>query len=143
MNKNLFIRFGFVLIIGFVCLPVFVPVSIAQTSKRIMIPLIIKSFPQPTATPVPTSTPIVIVAPTATLVPTSTPTAVPTATPQPNTSVCPCSSNSRNCSDFSTQSAAQACHDSCMQSVGRDIHKLDRDNDGVVCESLPLRIIWK
>lgn len=39
-----------------------------------------------------------------------------------------------NCSDFATQGEAQAVYEQC----GRvDAFGLDRDNDGLVCESLP------
>lgn len=51
--------------------------------------------------------------------------------------VCDCSGNLYNCKDFRTHADAQACHDYCMDQVGRDIHKLDGDNDGEACESLP------
>ena len=50
---------------------------------------------------------------------------------------CDCSGNLYNCSDFKTQRQAQACYDQCRGLKGRDIHKLDRDGDGTVCESLP------
>lgn len=51
--------------------------------------------------------------------------------------VCVCSADVYNCSDFGTQGAAQACFDYC-RSIGRgDVHGLDRDDDGRVCESLP------
>jgi micrococcal nuclease len=46
-----------------------------------------------------------------------------------------CSSNTYNCSDFSTQAEAQSVLESCGMEI--DIHKLDRDGDGVACESLP------
>lgn len=49
---------------------------------------------------------------------------------------CSCSGNRYNCSDFKTHRQAQACHDRCMRVKGRDIHKLDRDRDGRVCEGL-------
>ncbi len=38
-----------------------------------------------------------------------------------------------NCSDFKTQEEAQAVYDKC----DTDINGLDRDKDGIVCESLP------
>ena len=44
-----------------------------------------------------------------------------------------CDRNAYNCADFSTQAEAQAVLDAC----GSDIHRLDRDNDGKACESLP------
>lgn len=51
--------------------------------------------------------------------------------------VCDCSDNRYDCTDFGTQVDAQACYDYC-QSLGRgDIHHLDGDGDGVVCEDLP------
>ncbi len=48
-----------------------------------------------------------------------------------------CAANRHNCSDFETQSAAQACYEFCLDEIGEDIHKLDGGGDGVVCESLP------
>src|SRR3989339_635810 len=47
-----------------------------------------------------------------------------------------CSYNAYNCSNFSTQNEAQAAFEACG-GVNNDIHGLDRDKDGVVCESLP------
>ena len=79
-----------------------------------------------TAVPAPvvaTSTPAPVVQPTE---------GMPEAEP-----VCDCSGNAYNCSDFSTHAQAQACYDYC-KSLGRgDVHGLDRDSDGVACESLP------
>jgi len=52
--------------------------------------------------------------------------------------ICECSTNKYNCSDFSTHSEAQACHDYCISQGKGDIHKIDgNDNDGLACESLP------
>lgn len=48
-----------------------------------------------------------------------------------------CSADTYNCSDFDTQTEAQACFDFCMEQVGSDIHGLDSDNNGVACEALP------
>lgn len=60
-----------------------------------------------------------------------------------------CSSNNLNCSDFKTQSEAQEKYDFCGEKIAADnkttkenirnidIYGLDRDKDGVVCESLP------
>jgi micrococcal nuclease len=63
---------------------------------------------------------------------------MPSSPIPPSSPVCDCSGNIYNCSDFSTQAEAQACYEYC-KSLGRgDIHDLDgRDNDGIVCESLP------
>ena len=62
-------------------------------------------------------------------------------TPAPTTTttetVCNCSSNTYNCPDFTTQKQAQACYNYCITQGRGDVHKLDRDKDGVVCETLP------
>lgn len=47
-----------------------------------------------------------------------------------------CSRNAYNCSDFETQAEAQSVFGSCGGS-SNDVHKLDADGDGKVCESLP------
>ena len=47
-----------------------------------------------------------------------------------------CSSDYYNCGDFSSQAEAQEVYDSCYADYG-DVHNLDNDGDGVVCESLP------
>ncbi len=49
-----------------------------------------------------------------------------------------CSRNLYNCSSFATQAEAQSAFEFCRTSGGgNDIHKLDSDGDGRVCESLP------
>jgi len=50
---------------------------------------------------------------------------------------CDCSGNLYNCSDFKAQRQAQECYEHCKKVKGYDVHKLDRDGDGRVCESLP------
>jgi len=45
-----------------------------------------------------------------------------------------CGSNYYNCADFSTHAEAQSVFEFCG---GGDIHGLDRDNDGLACETLP------
>lgn len=47
-----------------------------------------------------------------------------------------CSYNAYNCSDFSTHAEAQATYEYCLDKVGKDVHGLDRDKDGIACESL-------
>ena len=47
-----------------------------------------------------------------------------------------CDSDTYNCDDFTTQEEAQDVFDECFAETG-DIHRLDSDGDGVVCESLP------
>lgn len=51
---------------------------------------------------------------------------------------CSCEADTLNCSDFKTQTEAQACFDFCVSQGVGDIHRLDQNNDGVACESLPL-----
>ncbi len=47
-----------------------------------------------------------------------------------------CSYNVYNCGDFSTHAQAQAVYEGCG-GVSNDVHRLDRDEDGLACESLP------
>lgn len=47
-----------------------------------------------------------------------------------------CDRPSYNCNDFTTQEDAQETFESCGFSQN-DVHGLDRDGDGVACESLP------
>lgn len=51
--------------------------------------------------------------------------------------VCNCSGNKYNCDDFKTHAEAQACYEYCMQTVDYDVHKLDGNNNGDACESMP------
>jgi hypothetical protein len=101
-----------------------------QIDSFVYLPVVVKPLPLPTNTPVPT------VATTATA---SVPTATPTQPPPGNCTIC--SFDAYNCGDFDTQAEAQACHDYCFEQVGYDVHRLDADDDGVACESLPL-INW-
>ncbi|TAL51155.1 hypothetical protein EPN81_00670 [Patescibacteria group bacterium] len=50
------------------------------------------------------------------------------------TAVCDCSGDEYNCDDFSSHSSAQACYDYCLEQTGKDIHRLDRNNDKSACE---------
>ncbi|NTV22409.1 MAG: thermonuclease family protein [Candidatus Yonathbacteria bacterium] len=47
-----------------------------------------------------------------------------------------CATNTYNCTDFSTQMEAQHVFEECG-GTNNDIHRLDSDKDGRVCESLP------
>lgn len=49
---------------------------------------------------------------------------------------CSCDTNTKNCSHFKRQPEAQAYFQCCMEKVGFDVHKLDGDGNGLVCESL-------
>lgn len=74
-------------------------------------------------------------------VPATTITSIP-VTPATNTNAtgnaeCYCASNKYNCGDFQTHQKAQNLYDCCLQKVGTDIHRLDKDKDGSACESLP------
>lgn len=89
--------------------------------------------PTNTFTPTSTATPI---PPTNTSIPISPPTNTPAPTPPP-TPICTCSGDLYNCPDFLTHRAAQACYEYCKAQGRGDIHNLDRDNDGIACESLP------
>lgn len=51
--------------------------------------------------------------------------------------VCPCSGDTLNCKDFSSQASAQACMNSCIAQGAGDIHNLDGDANGKACEGLP------
>ena len=62
---------------------------------------------------------------------TTTQETAPTTAP---TAACDCSIDKYNCGDFSTHSSAQACFDYCMEQTGKDIHRLDGNNDGSACE---------
>lgn len=48
-----------------------------------------------------------------------------------------CEKDGYNCDDFRTQSEAQAVFDRCKFGKGNDPHRLDGDDDGEACESLP------
>jgi len=53
-----------------------------------------------------------------------------------NYSIYDCSEDKYNCGDFTTQAEAQEVYDLCISQGKGDIHQLDNDGDGVVCESL-------
>ena len=74
---------------------------------------------------------------TQTQTPTPTPTRSSTPTKTQTQPSIICSYNAYNCSDFKTQAEAQRVYDYCMKKVGYDVHRLDKDKDGVACESLP------
>lgn len=94
--------------------------------------------PLPTATLVPTETATLQVFPTATtflqILPANQ---SPTSPPAGQSAVCSCAGDSYNCSDFSTHASAQACFNYCQSQGAGDIHRLDQNNDGSACESLP------
>lgn len=76
--------------------------------------------------------------PVAAPAPTPAPTAAPLAEPEPASlpsSGYVCTSDAYNCSDFSSHGEAQGAFEACG-GVSNDIHGLDRDKDGLACESL-------
>jgi Tfp pilus assembly protein PilO len=69
--------------------------------------------------------------------PVENPPAAPVPTPATaSPPVCDCSANLYNCANFSGPQEAQVCYEYCEQSTGSDVHLLDADRDGVVCESV-------
>ncbi len=80
----------------------------------------------PTQAPLPISTPVPPAPPTATRIPPA-----PTATRAPTGGYLP--GNAYNCGDFANYAQAKAYFDA----VPGDPSKLDADNDGIPCESLP------
>jgi hypothetical protein len=50
--------------------------------------------------------------------------------------VCDCSGNFYDCAYFHSRDEAQGCFDYCLSRSG-DVHELDEDGNGIVCESLP------
>lgn len=51
-----------------------------------------------------------------------------------------CEENVYNCSNFKTQPEAQEVYDTCNTAETPDRHGLDRDGDGIACQSLPASI---
>ena len=88
----------------------------------------------PAATPTPTSTATPTATPTHT--PEPTPTHTPTATPSAVELRYDPAGPDRNCSDFDAWSEAQAFYEAAG-GPENDRHGLDRDGNGVACESLP------
>ncbi|MEC7457572.1 MAG: DUF1524 domain-containing protein, partial [Actinomycetota bacterium] len=87
--------------------------------------------PQPATTPTPTTAPTTTVPPSTTsLTPTPTTTASPATAPLENPG------DVMNCGDFATQAEAQAWFNRYFSSFG-DVARLDGDQDGEACESLP------
>jgi hypothetical protein len=84
-----------------------------------------------------TETPTLAISLTPTDYPTPTdppdPDNVPTSLPPP-APTCDCFSGDRlNCSDFVNQAQAQACYDLCLNETGRDVHRLDANDDDLAC----------
>jgi hypothetical protein len=119
-----------------------VPISLPTASEATTT----LGMPTETALPLPSVTPV----PPPTQRPTWTPEAtwtdfptlepviiIPATSPPSGNAVCACSGDLYNCSDFGSHSAAQACFNACVNQGAGDIHRLDQNNDGNACESLP------
>lgn len=48
---------------------------------------------------------------------------------------CDCPSADLDCADFSSHEEAQDVYDCCLEVKGSDTHRLDRDSDGLACET--------
>lgn len=48
---------------------------------------------------------------------------------------CSCAADLYNCADFANRTDAEACFNQCVREGAGDIHNLDRDWDGLICES--------
>lgn len=79
----------------------------------------------PTVTPTPTEEPIPTIPPDID---------VATNMPEPVSGPCDCYMVKLTCTDFSSQSDAQACYDYCLENTGMDIHGLDRNLNQVACD---------
>jgi hypothetical protein len=77
--------------------------------------------------------------PTLAIPPTTPPPPGPSPTPTIDgvPGFCTCTGPDLDCPDFSTHNQAQACFDHCRLLGYGDVYGLDRDNDGLACESLP------
>jgi hypothetical protein len=118
--------------------------AITQTAMAITPTLAVTSTDLPTLTqpviPTPITIPSAINSPIPTntvifILPTNTVIFVLPTNPPPGGSVCSCSGDTLNCTDFSSQGSAQACFNYCVQQGAGDIHRLDQDNDGLACEN--------
>ncbi len=116
-------------------------IGVVQPSKESTTPASATPTPEPKATAVPPTATRPAPAPTATAAPTTpTPTVEPTATAIPATPAPALlydpNGPDRNCTDFDTWRQAQ---DFYLAAGGpeTDRHRLDRDRDGIACESLP------
>jgi len=101
-------------------------VSAAQTQTMLVSPFTSTPFVWDT----PTMMPPVTLAPTWTLEPTQTPFVLSTSDAPPFESPCVCNADTYNCGD----PLAISCFNYCRGQGAGDIHNLDGDGDGLVCE---------
>ena len=74
----------------------------------------------------------IVTTPTPKSAPVQAPAPVPEPAPAPS---CYCPSADVDCPDLGSRSNAQAVFNCCMDKYGYDYHRLDRDSDGLACES--------
>ena len=91
---------------------------------------------QPPTSPPPTNLPPTNPPPPTSPPPTNPPPTSPPPTSPPPSGDCNCSID-YNCSDFSTHKEAQDCFEFCGGSPSYNWSGLDRDRNGIACESLP------
>jgi hypothetical protein len=110
-------------------------------------PIAFAAVPQATPTPLATemqivasSEPSVAPNPTPKATPKATPKPKPKATPKPASYYKPAGwdgSSDVNCADFDTHAQAQSFFKGTGGSTSNDPYGLDRDHDGLACETLP------
>lgn len=107
--------------------------QIASTQTALLIPITATLEVIPTST---STIAAVTFTPTETVTPTATVVIILPTIPQ--IAGCSCTGDLYNCTtDFSSQSQAQACFNSCVSQGVGDIHGLDGDGNGLACEDLP------
>lgn len=107
------------------------PARPAPLSDRVVPTWTSTPAPAATETPMPTETPL----PVPTVEERAAPVLVlPTATATPAGPPCECGSDLYRCDSFVSQPEAQACFEYCVALGAGDVHGLDGNNDGFVCE---------
>ena len=110
----------------------------AQTQTMLFAPPTSTLTQAPTITPTeqPTMRPTMTYVPTFTPMPTSTAFSYVLPPTSPPSAFCSCSRDLYNCTNGSFQNYAQAksCYDYCIAQGRGDIHGLDGDGDGEICE---------
>lgn len=95
--------------------------------------------PPPTPSDTPTEVVLLMVTvaepPPATVAPAATLTPLQLWAPVLATgSSCDCSGDRYKCDDFAQHAEAQGCFEYCLAQGAGDVHRLDKDGDGMVCE---------
>jgi hypothetical protein len=114
------------------------PQPTTELSQAIAAPPTNTALPLPTFNiPLPTDTPLSNddLSSNDSPIPTATQLIFPT--PMLMVEACSCSGVDLNCDDFGSHASAQACFDYCKSLGLGDVFGLDRDTNGLACESLP------